>query len=138
MEGLRQCGRGKTTKAVIAHDRFHVRQHLNKGVDKVRREESKQLLKQGDECLKGSKFFWSGNEENVKESLIEEFEYLRNSDLKVARACAIKEYFRHFWTCTYADCAERYFDNWYSWAIRSRLEPIKAKARMIKNHCPTC
>ena len=126
----------KLPEAVIVHDRFHVSQHLNKAVNKVRCEENKQLLQQGDERLKGSKFFWSSNEENVKEKLNEDFGHLRNSDLKVARACAIKEYFRHFWNYTYAGCAERHFNNWYSWAIRSRLEPIKAKARMIKNHLP--
>ena len=26
------------------------------------------------------------------------------------------------------------FDAWYSWAIRSRLEPIKRVARMLKRH----
>ena len=72
----------------------------------------------------------------MKEKLNEEFGHLRNSDLKVSRACAIKEYFRHFWSYTYAGCAERHFNNWYSWAIRSQLEPIKAKARMIKDHLP--
>jgi len=126
----------KLPEAVIVHDRFHISQHLNEAVSKVRREENKQLLLQGDERLKGSKFFWSSNEENVKEQLNETFGYLRNSDLKVARACAIKELFRHFWTYIYAGCAERHFDKWYSWAIRSRLEPIKAKARMIKSHLP--
>ncbi|MEJ2612534.1 MAG: transposase [Candidatus Thiodiazotropha sp.] len=35
-----------------------------------------------------------------------------------------------------ADWAERHFDKWYSWAIRSRLEPIKKEARMIKKHLP--
>ncbi len=33
---------------------------------------------------------------------------------------------------TYAGCAEWHFIHWYSWARRSRLEPIKAKARIIK------
>lgn len=126
----------KLPEAVIVHDRFHVSQHLNKAVNKVRCEENKQLLLQGDARLKGSKFFWSSNEENVKEKLNETFGHLRNSDLKVARACAIKEFFRHFWTYTYAGCAEQHFNKWYSWAIRSRLEPIKAKARMIKSHLP--
>ena len=113
----------KLPEAVIVHDRFHISQHLNEAVNKVRREENKQLILQGDERLKGSKFFWSSNEENVKEQLNETFGHLRNSDLKVARACAIKELFRHFWTYTYAGCAERHFNKWYSWAIRSRLEP---------------
>jgi transposase len=30
--------------------------------------------------------------------------------------------------------AKRGWDRWYQWAIRSRLEPIKAVARMVKSH----
>ena len=30
--------------------------------------------------------------------------------------------------------AERMWNRWYGWAIRSRLEPIKKVARMIKRH----
>ena len=39
-----------------------------------------------------------------------------------------------FWDHRYAGCARRHFDKLYALAIRSRLEPIKEKARMIKNH----
>jgi len=49
-------------------------------------------------------------------------------------AVAIKENFRHFWKYVYAFSAEGFFDHWYSRAIRSRLEPIKKVARMLKKH----
>jgi transposase len=124
----------KLPQADIVHDRFHISQHLNEAVDKVRRQENKQLVGQGDGRLKGSKFLWLTNEENQKEKFADTFDRLKNSDLKVARAWAIKELFRGFWTYTYAGWAKRHFDEWYSWAIRSRLEPIKEKARMIKAH----
>lgn len=126
----------KLPEADIVHDKFHISQHLNEAVDKVRRQENKVLINQGDERLKGSKFSWLSNEENVNERFTESFNKLKHSDLKVARAWAIKELFRDFWTYTYAGCAKKHFDKWYSWAIRSRLEPIKAKAQMIKNHLP--
>jgi len=124
----------KLPQAVIVHDKFHISQHFNEAVDQVRCKENKALLSQGDERLKGSKFAWLSNEENISEKFAEQFSTLKNADLKVARAWAIKELFRDFWGYTYAGCAERHFNQWYSWAIRSRLEPIKAKARMIKNH----
>lgn len=126
----------KLPQAVIVHDKFHISQHLNEAVDQVRRKENKALISQGDERLKGSKFAWLSNEENVSEKFIEQFNVLKTTDLKVARAWAIKELFRDFWSYTYAGCARRHFNQWYSWAIRSRLDPIKAKARMIKNHLP--
>lgn len=124
----------KLPQADIVHDRFHISQHLNEAVDKVRRKENKQLVEQGDDCLKGSKFFWLTNEENLKEKHIDSFDALKNADLKVARAWAIKELFRDFWSYGSADEARVHYEKWYSWAIRSRLEPIKEKARMIKNH----
>ena len=122
--------------ADIVHDRFHISQHLNQAVDKVRRQENKVLFEQGDNRLVGTKYSWVANEENVKEQFVEQFNQLKHSDLKVARAWAIKELFRDFWTYHYAGCAKRHFDKGYSWAIRSRLEPIKAVARMIKKHLP--
>jgi len=126
----------KLPDAVIVHDRFHISQHLNDAVDKVRRDESKQLIRQGDERLIGSKYLWVTNEENLKESACETFADLKHANLKVAKAWAIKELFRGFWTYTYAGCALGYFNSWYSWAIWSCLEPIKKKARMIKTHLP--
>jgi transposase len=102
----------------------------------VRRQENKSLIDEGDNRLIGTKYHWLVNAENLHEDHEESFEALRNSELKVSRAWAIKESFRYFWDSSYGACAEGYFNRWYSWAIRSRLEPIKEKARMIKSHLP--
>jgi len=126
----------KLPNADIVHDRFHISQHLNQAVDKVRRKEHAELLKQGDTALTGTKYQWTSNGENIKEKDVESFNELKRSDLKVSRAWAIKELFRRFWDYSYVGCAERHYKRWYSWAIRSRLEPIKKEARMIKNHLP--
>jgi transposase len=123
-------------QADIVHDRFHISQHLNEAVDKVRRQENKQLIKQGDKRLVGTKFSWLVNEERISEAFADQFEELKRADLKVSRAWALKELFRDFWTYNYAGWAKRHFDKWYAWAIRSRLEPIKEKARMIRDHLP--
>lgn len=126
----------KLSEAVIVHDKFHISKHLNEAVDKVRRTENKELIKQGNNCLVGSKYFWLTNEENPDDNFAETFAHLKQADLKVSRAWAINELFKDFWTYTYTGCAERHFEKWYSWAIRCRLEPLKEKARMIKNHLP--
>ncbi len=126
----------KLPQADIVHDRFHISQHLNEAVDKVRRQENKELSEQGDNRLKGTKYHWLVNAENLHGDHEESFDALRHSELKVSRAWAIKESFRYFWDYKYSAWAESYFDRWYSWAIRSRLKPIKAKARMIKTHLP--
>jgi transposase len=126
--------REQLPQADIVHDRFHISQHLNMAVNMVRKSENKKLVEQGDNRLKGSKFLWLINEENQKEKQVQAFGDLKKSDLKVARAWAIKELFRQFWSYSYKGCALRFFNSWYAWAIRSRLTPIKQKAKMIKSH----
>ena len=49
----------------IVYDRFHVVKHLNEAVDKVRRQEHKALSAEGDERLKGTKYDWLRNRENL-------------------------------------------------------------------------
>jgi transposase len=110
--------------------------HINEAVDKVRRQENKQLIKQGDKRLVGTKLTWLVNEERISEAFADQFEDLKRADLKVSRAWALKELFRDFWTYSYAGWAKRHFEKWYAWAIQSRLEPIKEKARMIRDHLP--
>ena len=126
----------KLPQADIVHDRFHISQHLNEAVDKVRRQENKALKEAGDRRLAGAKFNWLVNEENLNEVFAEQFNELKQSDLKVSRAWAIKARFRGFWNHRYAGWARPHFDKWYVWAIRCRLAPIKEKARMVKNHLP--
>lgn len=121
-------------QAAIVHDRFHISQHLNQSVDQVRRAENKQLAGEGDDRLKGTKHFWLYNEENAKVAQSEQFARLKNSNLKVARAWAIKEHFRAFWEYRSKGWAKRHFERWYSWAIRSRLKPVKQVAKMLKTH----
>lgn len=120
--------------AAIVHDRFHISQHLNQAVDLVRRQENRQLGKAGDTRLRGTKYMWLANRENQHERFADTFASLKDSNLKVARAWAIKEQFRQFWDYRSKGWARRHFDDWYSWAIRSRLNPIKEKARMLKRH----
>lgn len=63
-----------------------------------------------------------------------DFADLRKSELKVARAWEIKQMAMSLWGYIKRGWAERMWRRWYQWAIRSRLEPIKRVARMIKAH----
>ncbi|MEM6692317.1 MAG: ISL3 family transposase [Planctomycetota bacterium] len=122
-------------EAEIVHDKFHVSKHLNNAVDKVlRRQENKQLRSEGDDRLKGTRQLWLYNEDNLDEDRYYELLTAMRRDLRTGRAWAIKENFRHFWTYVYAFSAEGFFNRWYGWAIRSRLDPVKKVARMLKEH----
>jgi len=49
----------------IAFDKFHVAKYLGEAVDKVRRQEHKALMSEGYEDLKGSKYDWLYNPDNM-------------------------------------------------------------------------
>ena len=125
--------RANVPHADIVHDKFHISKHLNEAVDKVRRQEHKVLKQEGDDRLKGTKQLWLYREENIPNERLLDFDALKDQQLKTARAWAIKENFRWFWTNCYAGNARKYFQDWYSWASRSRLDPIVKVAKMIKN-----
>jgi transposase len=118
----------------IAYDKFHVAQHLNQAVDQVRRQENKALREHGDEQLKGSKYLWLSHPETLSEESSKLFEPLRGSALKTARAWAIKELAMSLWQYRTRGWARRAWLGWYDWAIRSRLEPIRRVARLVKHH----
>jgi transposase len=107
---------------------------LNEAVDKVRRAEHRVLSKEGDERLAGTKYMWLRGWENVPPAQEDRFAQLRRQQLKTSRAWSIKELFRDFWTLETMDEGREFFQRWYSWAIRSRLEPIKKVARSVKQH----
>lgn len=120
-------------QAKIVHDRFHISKHLNEAVDKVRRQEHKALMKDGDETLKGTKQLWLYNPENISDEQWEQFESLKEMELKTAAAWALRENFRWFWEYRHAGNARKYFALWYNWATESGLQPMIKVANMLKN-----
>ncbi len=118
----------------IVFDKFHVLRTVNEAVDKVRRQEHKVLKAGGDERLKGTKYLWLANEENVPEWRREEFEAVKGENLKTGRAWAIKESLRRFWTYRYRQRAADYFRHWYFWATHSRLDPVISAAKTLRVH----
>jgi transposase len=119
--------------ARIVHDRFHIAKYLNEAVDKVRRAEHRELQADGDDRLKGLRQILLFNPENLSDEKNEELAALRKGTLATGRAWSLKEMFRFFWQEGDAVGGRAFFDSWYAWAIRSRLEPIKKVARMLKN-----
>ena len=74
----------------INFDKYHVASHLGRGVDRVRRAEHVALMEAGDARLKKTKYLWLTNPDNMKRARWREFEALRTSALKTARAWTLK------------------------------------------------
>jgi transposase len=116
----------------ITHDPYHMVAHMNEAVNKVRQAEHRELSRQGDSPLSGTRMLWLYGQENIPENRRADFEAIKWLNLRTSRAWGLKEVFRSFWLCGDRGEAEGYFGRWYSWAIRSRLEPVKKVARMCK------
>lgn len=119
----------------IAFDKFHVAKHLGDAVDKVRRNEHRELGSQGDQTLAGTKHIWLRNPDHIQEKMWSSvLNVLKGMALRTARAWAAKEHAMCLWNYVRRSWAEKAWKRWLHGALRSRLEPVKAVARMIRNH----
>lgn len=122
------------TEAEIVFDKFHVAKLLGDAVNRVRREEHRELLRAGDERLLRTRSLWLQNESNMTRAQRARFRELRDSELRVARARAMRDLAMKLWGYRSRGWAERRWQQWYDWAIRSRMEPMKKVARTIRRH----
>ncbi len=117
----------------ICFDRFHVSKLLNDAVEKVRKQENRELEAEGAFVPKRTKFVWSQNPENMPPMRRHIFELLRRCALKAGRAWAIKDAARWLWRYMTRTWAIKAWKRWISWAMHSGLEPIKKAARTIRD-----
>ena len=59
---------------------------------------------------------------------------LRTTGLETARAWAIKEEATKLWSYVRYGWAAKAWKKWISWAVGSRIEPVKKAARTIREH----
>ena len=120
----------------LVFDKFHVAKHLHDAVDKVRKAEHRALKQGEDDRLTGTKYLWLMRPRDMTDEQRATFRSLQRSDLKVARAWALKERFRQLWGYTYLGAAQTFFARWFWRATHSRLKPMAAVAKLIQRHLP--
>lgn len=116
----------------IVFDKFHIAGHLGDAVDKVRRQEKRTLAAEGDLRLIGTKYDWLRNPANFTRTDWRDFKALRESNLRTARAWALKESAMELFDYTYEGAAKQHFKWWYNWATHSRRQPVIDTAKMLK------
>jgi transposase len=125
----------KAGHALHVLDRFHITMHLNQAVDQVRRAESGRLRG----CplagrLKHMRWQLLRRGTRVRGHARRKLDALVASKLATARAWTLKESFQYFWHYKSYIWAGAFLDYWCSLAMRSRLEPMKKVARMLRTH----
>jgi transposase len=118
-------------EAEVTFDRFHLMKTLNDAVDRVRRLEVKT-----DPNLKGLKFVFLKNSENLTSSDLDRLSKIRFADCgkKTLKAYQIKELFRELYTAGTDEVFEIGLKKWYYLATHSRIDAIKDAAKTIKRH----
>lgn len=116
--------------AEITFDPFHMIQIMNKALGEVRSEEARLY----PEMMKGSRYAFLKNPENLTEKQDETLTRLCNYRLKTARAYLIKLALQDVYFSTSREEAEGLLQKWYSWAIRSQIDQVKKVAKTVKNH----
>ncbi len=124
-------------QALHVLDRFHITLHLNQAVDQVRRAESARLRAASQAAaqqLKHTRWTLLRRGSRVRGRARQKLQALLGSKLQTARAGELKETFAHFWKYRSVTWAGAFLDYWTWRAMRSRLEPMKKVARMLRSH----
>jgi transposase len=124
-------------QALHVLDRFHITSHLNQAVDQVRRAESTRLRsksKKAAQRLKHMRWPLLRRGSRVRGRVRQKLKALLASKLATARAWELKEIFSSFWKYKSVIWAGGFLDYWCFRAMRSRLEPMKKVARMLRTH----
>ena len=125
----------KAHQATHILDRFHIMMHLNKAIDKVRAAEAKDLAAKGYmPVLKKSRWLLLKRPENLTDKQDVSLATLLQFNLKTVRSYLLKEDFQCFWHYRSAYWAGQFLDRWCTRAMRSRIEPMKHVAKMLRRH----
>ena len=117
-------------KAEITFDRYHIKSHLSKAVDEVRREESKHHR----DLLKNTRYMWLKRPAHLTERQRDLLDELLTQPLQTVRAYTLAQQFDSFYEIDDPDTAEEYLRRWITEVNASDLEPLHKFARMLEDH----
>lgn len=122
-------------------DRYHIASKMNKALDEVRAKETRDLrskatAKGARVVLKHSRWCFLKRPENLTDTQAIKLKDLLACNLRTVRAYLLKEEFQLFWEYVSPAWAEKFMVQWCKKAMRSRMEPMKKIARMLRKHKP--
>jgi transposase len=133
--------RTQCPEAQIVYDLFHVvARYGHEVIDRVRVDEANRLRQdpRGRAVVKGSRWLLLRNYGNIerREDRIRLRELLA-ANRQLATVYVLKDDLKHLWDYHYPGAALRFWKDWYSRAIRSRIAPLVRFARNLKAHLST-
>lgn len=116
--------------AEVTFDRYHIKSHLSKAVDEVRRVEAKH----NKDLLRNTRYMWLKRPANLTENQRDLLDELLAQPLETVRAYTLSQQFDSFYELDDPDTAEEYLKRWITEVDRSGLVPVQKFARMLEDH----
>jgi transposase len=118
----------------IVFDHFHVNALMNKTLDEIRREQQQNLNQDEEKVLKGNRFLFLRNYEDLEPEFKDRLEAVLQINEPLFKAHALKEQFRLFWRQNSAQKAWIFLDQWISDAQATGIRKLKKMADTLDNH----
>ncbi len=120
--------------AEIVYDLFHmVAKYGREVIDKVRASEAKRQTNRGArKVIKSSRRLLLRNSGNLKRKDRVRLRELLAANPRLAAVYVLKDDLKTLWDYRYRKWAKRFFEEWYTRAIRGRIEPLKRFARQLR------
>ncbi len=127
--------RERAPHVTVVFDRFHVQSLASNAVDKVRREQWRELqgLPEG-QAIKNSRWSLLKNPWDLTRKQRQKLSEVQNNNLRLYRAYLLKEALAHALDYRQPWRATEALGEWLAWASRSRLRPFVVLARTIRKH----
>jgi len=127
----------KAGQAVHVLDRFHIMSHFSKALDEVRAGEARDIKAQGFEpVLTKTRWLLLKRPEHLTDKQHTKLAELLRHNLRSVRAYLLKEDFQWFWSYVSPYWAGRFLDQWCTRTMRSKIDPMKRVAKMLRRHRP--
>jgi transposase len=127
--------REKCSQALHILDRFHIVAKMNQALDEVRAEEARTMSREGHEpLLKKTRWCLLKRKDNLTTRQRFRLRDLLRYNLRTVRACLLKEDFQQFWEYESPAWAAKFLAEWRRQTMRSRIQPMKKIARMLRAH----
>lgn len=122
-------------KATIVYDHFHVIKLMNDKLSQVRRRTMKELDENERKALKGKRWHFVMNQENLSLKAKLELEQCKQTFDELSTVHYLKESLRNIYSMADSKvCAEIAFERWYAMAIESEIPEMKTMAGTIKKN----
>lgn len=125
----------RASEAIHVLDRFHIIAHINKAIDEVRAAEHKeQKLAGNGDLLKNLRYAFLKHPENLTDKQVFRMADILKMNLKSVKSWLLRENFQRFWEYKTPYQAGLFLDRWCDMTMRTRIEPMKRVAKMLRRH----